>query len=73
MTKYRVEMKNVRGLPELSVNFDFSSGNIAVVAGRNGAGKTTLINAFKLINDARAFEKTSSLKSIGPGTAISFW
>lgn len=72
MTKYHVEMKNIKGLPQLSVSFDFSSGNIAVVTGRNGAGKTTLVNAFKLINDARVFEKTSSLKSIGPGSAISF-
>lgn len=72
MTSYHVEVKNVKGLKELKVTFDFSERNTIVITGKNGAGKTTLVKAFKLISDPQVFERTSSLSSIRADSSIEF-
>ena len=72
MTSYHVEVKNVKGLKELKVTFDFSERNTIVVTGKNGAGKTTLVKAFKLISDPQVFKRTSSLSSIRADSSIEF-
>lgn len=72
MTSYHVEIKNIKGLKELKVTFDFSERNTIVITGKNGAGKTTLVKAFKLISDPQVFEKTSSLSSIRADSSVEF-
>lgn len=72
MTSYHVEVKNVKGLKELKVTFDFTERRTVVVTGKNGAGKTTLVKAFKLISDPQIFKRSSSLSSIKNDSSIEF-
>ncbi|MFK5915568.1 MAG: AAA family ATPase [Woeseiaceae bacterium] len=59
-----VFIKNVKGVVELEVTFDFSDRAIIVITGKNGVGKTTLVKSFKLISDLQVFKNSLGLKSI---------
>jgi len=72
MTRHSVEIKNIKGLCELKVTFDFSNKDVVIVTGKNGSGKTTLIKAFRLLYDLQVFNKTSNGNSIRDDSSIEF-
>lgn len=72
MTSHSVEIKNIKGLSELKVTFDFLNKDVVIVTGKNGSGKTTLIKAFRLLSDLQVFNKTSNGNSIRDDSSIEF-
>lgn len=72
MTGDRVELKNIKDIDFLAVDFNFSSSPLIVITGKNGVGKTSLAKAFKLISDPQIFDKSAGLNAIRLGSEIGF-
>ena len=72
MVRDQIAIKNVQGITDLSVTFEYPESGIIVITGNNGAGKTALVKAFKLVSDPRVFQNTSGLNSILHNSEILF-
>ncbi len=68
----RVVIKNIMGIKELDVSFEFPSSNLLVVTGKNGVGKTTLVKALRVLDEPDVFKNTSSYKAISAKSEIHF-
>lgn len=64
MIKDYVEIKNIKGIKELSVCFQYPASRTIVITGKNGIGKTTLVKAFNLISDPQIYQLSSGESSI---------
>lgn len=69
----RIIIRNIKGVKELDVTFEFPESNLLVVTGKNGVGKTTLVKAFRLLDEPDIFVNTSSYKSIGDDSKVLFY
>jgi len=68
----RVVIKNIMGIEELGVSFEFPSSNLLVVTGKNGVGKTTLVKALRVLDEPDVFKNTSSYRAITAESEIRF-
>lgn len=72
MTSHYIGIKNIKGVTDLEVTFDFSEKDVVIITGKNGSGKTTLIKAFRLLYDLQVFDKTSNANSLNLNSSVTF-
>ena len=72
MPKDSISIKNIKGISNLEVDFNYPKSRMIVITGKNGTGKTTVIKAFKLISDIQIYQISSAENSLSPESIVSF-